>query len=211
MILEGSTIKRIGKTGTSYYEVLVQCPKCLRQKYIERNRAKKSTHSMCGNCYRQSDLNRERHKGHVPPNRQIKCLTPCMYCDKMQERSKRRLLKHKYVFCNASCQIKWQLNNTDFNRGINSPSYKHGERINGQLPNYGSEFNKFLKRDIKIRDGFNCQKCNKNFSGEKSKSLDVHHIDENKFNNNPNNLTCLCKSCHIKEHRYIQQLKKKEG
>lgn len=30
------------------------------------------------------------------------------------------------------------------------------------------------------------------------KKHDVHHIDYNKFNCNPENLITLCKSCHVK-------------
>ena len=33
------------------------------------------------------------------------------------------------------------------------------------------------------------------------KNLDIHHIDENWQNNNFDNLVCLCRSCHMKEHR----------
>ena len=32
-------------------------------------------------------------------------------------------------------------------------------------------------------------------------NLDIHHIDENWQNNNFDNLICLCRSCHMKEHR----------
>lgn len=35
----------------------------------------------------------------------------------------------------------------------------------------------------------------------RSVNLDVHHIDGDPFNNELINLTLLCRSCHIKEHR----------
>jgi hypothetical protein len=33
------------------------------------------------------------------------------------------------------------------------------------------------------------------------KNLDIHHKDHNWKNNNLDNLICLCRSCHMKEHR----------
>lgn len=52
------------------------------------------------------------------------------------------------------------------------------------------------------RDGFSCVKC-----GTK-KGVIVHHLDESrkhgrtKMNNKLNNLMCLCRICHAKEHGY---------
>jgi len=40
-----------------------------------------------------------------------------------------------------------------------------------------------------------CNKCGN------TAAKDVHHIDGNHRNNNPQNLTRLCRSCHMKEHR----------
>ena len=59
---------------------------------------------------------------------------------------------------------------------------------------YGIEFNKELKQAIKNRDFNICQTpgC------MNTDCLDVHHIDYNKQNNNPENLIILCKSCHMK-------------
>ncbi len=62
---------------------------------------------------------------------------------------------------------------------------------------YGLEFNKDLKEVIRNRDRRKCQICEKT-ELESGKALDVHHIDYNKNNNNPNNLISLCRSCHIK-------------
>ncbi len=70
---------------------------------------------------------------------------------------------------------------------------------------YGKEFNKELKEQISKRDNYRCQQCfrhqdelfikRKNRKVIKSK-LDIHHIDFNKKNNNPNNLISLCRVCH---------------
>ncbi len=40
-----------------------------------------------------------------------------------------------------------------------------------------------------------CELCNN------INSLDIHHKDRNKLNNNTDNLQVLCRSCHTKEHR----------
>jgi len=59
---------------------------------------------------------------------------------------------------------------------------------------YGVEFNKSLKQFIKNRDLNICQTpgC------MNTENLHYHHIDYDKKNNNPENLTTLCVSCHVK-------------
>jgi len=56
---------------------------------------------------------------------------------------------------------------------------------------YGFDWTKLLKHSIRTRDYFVCQICKKN-------GWIVHHIDYNKFNNNPKNLITLCRKCHMK-------------
>lgn len=70
---------------------------------------------------------------------------------------------------------------------------------------YGKEFNNKLKEQIRTRDNYRCQQCNKlqkelYHSNGKKYSLIVHHIDRNKKNNNPDNLVSVCLSCHVKIH-----------
>ena len=68
---------------------------------------------------------------------------------------------------------------------------------------YGLEFNRQLREQIKVRDGYRCQEC---FRHEtelftktgKPRKLACHHIDYNKLNNNPSNLLSLCIPCHAK-------------
>ena len=48
------------------------------------------------------------------------------------------------------------------------------------------------KKAIRERDNYTCQLCGK------YPSFDVHHIDYNKENNEPENLITLCKNCHTK-------------
>ncbi len=62
---------------------------------------------------------------------------------------------------------------------------------------YGFEFNEILKKIIRKRDKYICKLCGKT-QQQNRKKLDIHHIDYNKKNNNPNNLISLCRSCHGK-------------
>lgn len=63
---------------------------------------------------------------------------------------------------------------------------------------YGIEFNKQLKRQILKRDAYICQNPLCDVEIKNYKGLDIHHIDYNKKNNNPENLITLCKNCHAK-------------
>lgn len=60
---------------------------------------------------------------------------------------------------------------------------------------YGLEFNRQLKEQIRTRDNHECHECH-HTQEQIGYKLDVHHIDFNKRNNNPENLISLCKSCH---------------
>ena len=49
-----------------------------------------------------------------------------------------------------------------------------------------------IRKAIRERDDYTCQLCGK------YPVFEVHHIDYNKENNEPENLITLCKSCHMK-------------
>ena len=65
---------------------------------------------------------------------------------------------------------------------------------------YGKDFSPKLKEQIRKRDNYTCQECNKHQEKFKSK-LSIHHIDYNKQNNNPLNLISLCNKCHLKTNK----------
>jgi len=73
--------------------------------------------------------------------------------------------------------------------GENSNKWQGGK----SFEEYGVEFDKDLKRDIRERDGFHCRNC-----FDEESRLDVHHIDYEKKNASHDNLITLCISCHMK-------------
>lgn len=81
----------------------------------------------------------------------------------------------------------------DNHSGENNPSWQGGKSFEP----YGIEFNNDLKEQIRKRDNYICQMCDK-IQEEVERKLDVHHIDYDKTNNDPENLISLCRACHIK-------------
>ena len=65
---------------------------------------------------------------------------------------------------------------------------------------YPTDWRDDLKESIRKRDGYVCQLCGIHQDELKGfhKKLDIHHIDYNKDNLNPDNLITLCRTCHIK-------------
>lgn len=88
-----------------------------------------------------------------------------------------------------SCETK--LKRSIAMRGEKHPQWRGGISFEP----YSIEWNKSLKKKIRERDDRKCQICRKKPSG---RELDVHHIDYNKKNCNPENLISLCHSCHTK-------------
>jgi len=76
-------------------------------------------------------------------------------------------------------------------KGKRNPNYIHGK---SRFP-YNVIFNSQLKEDIRKRDNFKCQCCNKS-QKVNLKKLSIHHIDYNKENNKKKNLISLCLHCH---------------
>jgi hypothetical protein len=60
---------------------------------------------------------------------------------------------------------------------------------------YSKSFSKEIKRQIRLRDNYTCQRCGIK-EGEYKQALDSHHIDYNKLNCRYDNLISLCNSCN---------------
>jgi len=65
---------------------------------------------------------------------------------------------------------------------------------------YPEDWTDYLRESIRKRDNYTCQLCgiHQDELGGFYKKLDIHHIDYNKDNLNPENLTTLCRGCHMK-------------
>lgn len=74
-----------------------------------------------------------------------------------------------------------------------NPAWKGGISF---LP-YHYKFDKNLKYNVRLRDGFHCQICGKSEIDNKT-TLSVHHINYDKLCVDPNKLISLCTSCHGK-------------
>ena len=77
--------------------------------------------------------------------------------------------------------------------GENHPRWNGGSSF---VP-YPLGWNKTHKEQIRYRDNYKCQICGMP-EIEQGKKLDVHHIDYDKANIEPNNLISLCHRCHTK-------------
>lgn len=75
--------------------------------------------------------------------------------------------------------------------GEKNPMWKDGI----SFETYSINWTNTLKRSIRERDKYICQLCNEQ---QNDKAFDVHHIDYDKKNCNPDNLITLCRSCHMK-------------
>lgn len=71
----------------------------------------------------------------------------------------------------------------------------HRKWRGGVPKEYPREFSNLLKKGIMERDNGKCRICHK----EKSR-VEVHHMDGNKYNNEPENLITLCSLCHRRVH-----------
>ena len=65
---------------------------------------------------------------------------------------------------------------------------------------YPMDWSDNLKESIRQRNSYICQLCgiHQDELKERLKQLDIHHIDYNKDNLDPDNLIALCRPCHTK-------------
>lgn len=84
------------------------------------------------------------------------------------------------------------------NKGENSGNWLGGKSFEP----YGKDWTEDLKESIRKRDDYTCQMTGCGIHQDElnsfHKKLDIHHIDYDKTNLDPNNLITLCKGCHVK-------------
>ena len=90
--------------------------------------------------------------------------------------------------------VKFKNGSTPWNKGISGfqVGEKHYNWKGGvSREPYSVDWTNTLKRSIRERDCYTCQICSQY-------GIDVHHIDYDKKNCNPDNLVTLCRKCHTK-------------
>lgn len=111
----------------------------------------------------------------------------CIVCHKIFYIYPSRLKYSSGIYCSCRC------------RGSEMCGNKNIKWLGGRAQEpYSIDWKETLRRSIRERDRYTCQICNKQ---QDKIALDVHHIDRNKLNSNPNNLITLCRKCHLIIHR----------
>lgn len=85
--------------------------------------------------------------------------------------------------------VPWNKGKIGFNKGKKHWNWRGGLSKEG----YSQDWTETLRRSIRERDRYVCKICGL-IQGDLAH--DVHHIDYNKKNCNPDNLITLCHSCH---------------
>lgn len=150
---------------------------------------------------------KERHK----PN------ATCPMCGKEFWAEPAQLKRFKEVCCSKECALKLRSKNMSGNKnhqyglkGKDNPTWKSDEKI----ANYGYKQIRVLSHPFRNKKGYVFEHrlvaekylLNENNSVEidgvlyLKPDLEVHHIDENRLNNDPNNLLVLTKSEHKSLH-----------
>jgi hypothetical protein len=107
------------------------------------------------------------------------------------EEHRKKISKAKKGKPSGSKGKHWKIKDTskmsEAKKGEKNPNYQGGKKFKI----YPEKFWE-LRQAIRTRDHYTCQVCGK------YPAFDVHHIDYNKKNCEPENLITLCRSCHSK-------------
>ena len=168
--------RRKNKTGTNYmYWGLFKCD-CGKE--VERQLGHGKRDKSCG-CYQDSVEYKQK-------------ISKSLKGRKYTEKRKRKMSISKLKFYKENPNIRLKISKSLIGKtGGLARNWQNG--ISFEI--YPQEFNKELKHSILERDNYECQCTN---CEHKSIKLHIHHIDYDKKNNNPGNLTTLCNSCHSK-------------
>ena len=168
------------------------CLKCNKKLHY------KNKSGLCGSCSQKNRFKTPQDNPRYIDGRRSKDY----YCSCGKTVSYISILRKKDKAKCASC-AKLGSNNSFYkkihtrkSRRLNSLSHG-GTGIPYEKIGYGIAFTKGLKEQIRFRDCYKCKLCGCS-QLENNGSLDVHHIDYNKQNNDCNNLIALCKGCHMK-------------
>lgn len=101
------------------------------------------------------------------------------------------LIKHLCLDCGKEIHPYAKYCYVHANIGKRNPNYYNGKYNEP----YSIDFNNELRKSIRERDHYTCQKC-KIKEKDYKRTLDVHHIDYNKKNSRKDNLITLCNECN---------------
>ena len=171
--------------------VKVDCEYCGKSFTITKCRFEDSRGKYCSKvCFNLARKAFDKYRRENSPNwkggKNIKCV--CKWCKKIFYKEQWAINNGEGKYCSKDCKYNGEI------RGRNHPNWQGGIT---NKPLYGNEWKSNLREMIRKRDDYICQECGVNQNKLEYK-LGIHHIDFDKFNNNPNNLISLCKSCHCK-------------
>lgn len=109
------------------------------------------------------------------PKSAIKVIVYCWVCKKQREMKPYDVKRGKGHFCSYKCKAEYY--------GRRDRKYRTRKSCNAiarreYIKHFGEPY---------------CMACG-------AIPADVHHIDRDSMNNDPNNLQCLCRSCHTTHH-----------
>lgn len=202
------------------------CSRTCYLSYNEKSRKTKIIRQClrCGTSFKVLKSSRKRYCGECRPKKIIKIKKPnmsCEYCGKPFYIKPYQLEKGRR-FCSEKCYGLYQrkrikrvcdacgkefwvhpvILKRDGKRGrfcsmkCYSREYRPLWNDGSSYEPYSQEFNKYIKKYIKDRDDYTCQICFKELKDDGD--ISIHHIDYDKKNSKPDNLICLCFSCHGK-------------
>jgi hypothetical protein len=121
--------------------------------------------------------------GIIEKNKNKIIIKNCVVCNKEIRKSLSKLKnsKHGFYFCSRKC------------KDIGQSTIKEI-----QPPHYGTaDRTKYYRKNFIKNNDLICSRCDyKEFDC----SVQIHHIDKNRKNDNPNNLIALCANCHMALH-----------
>lgn len=151
-------------------KVIAICEHCKKNRVV----MKEYYRPICYRCSKQGKFNGNYKNGNYINNKK------CINCNT------------KITFNASRCRPCADKFHSIEMQGSGNPAW-----IKDKIRLYPLGWTKTYKEQIRYRDGYKCQICDKP-EIENCNKLDVHHIDYNKNNIKPNNLISLCDSCHMK-------------